>query len=545
MSVTGGRAGHRAPLEAGAEPAAPRSDDWRTPHAARLRKGHRSRRRRPRSPRAAARRRPRRRPRPGCRSSSAPSCCSRSSPRRRAASSAARSASVDSVPLGNLSCDKTCSGRLVHAHVSDRRAARLPVGRHRDRSRQDRRRARRELTATRRSRPPRATRAASRTRRSRSTAHRARRPRAPRTSSNGQLADQQTVRIAGSVRYASARRAARAGVDLIVTFSRAIHGSASGSACGDRVNQIVLSRRGARPRGRPRVVRAPCILRRVTRGAPGDDRLPRRPSRRGSSASPSRRAPSSCGRAASATCGTARIFVPADGARRASARAPRRRPPAASGRAARSSPWERCSMGLSQAALALCLFAGPGLGLPARPPRHVAPRRGRRHLRRPAERLPAGALPVRSESAVVAPPRGDSGGLALTPLPRRRGRRGRGLARLPPGAARRCTCVLSARPSSGRPCPSPSRCARARGTRPLESRALWVFVAITFLYGLTECVLRQLGRRLPERGPPPRRRDRRRGRGGVLGRARRRARGRRGAASAACGRRPSSRRSPG
>jgi hypothetical protein len=54
---------------------------------------------------------------------------------------------------------------------------------------------------------------------------------------NGQLADPQTVRIAGSVRYASADRNGTCAVDVAVTFSRALHGSASGTACGEPLNE--------------------------------------------------------------------------------------------------------------------------------------------------------------------------------------------------------------------------------------------------------------------------------------------------------------------
>jgi hypothetical protein len=54
---------------------------------------------------------------------------------------------------------------------------------------------------------------------------------------NGQLADTQTVRIAGSVRYASAGESGTCAVDVAVTFSRALRGSASGSACGEPFNE--------------------------------------------------------------------------------------------------------------------------------------------------------------------------------------------------------------------------------------------------------------------------------------------------------------------
>jgi hypothetical protein len=54
---------------------------------------------------------------------------------------------------------------------------------------------------------------------------------------NGQLADTQTVRIAGSVRYASTDKSGTCAVDVTVTFSRALHGSASGSACGESLQE--------------------------------------------------------------------------------------------------------------------------------------------------------------------------------------------------------------------------------------------------------------------------------------------------------------------
>ena len=54
---------------------------------------------------------------------------------------------------------------------------------------------------------------------------------------NGQLADQQTVRIAGTVRYTSGEKSGTCAVDLTVTFSRALHGSASGRACDEPVSE--------------------------------------------------------------------------------------------------------------------------------------------------------------------------------------------------------------------------------------------------------------------------------------------------------------------
>jgi len=54
---------------------------------------------------------------------------------------------------------------------------------------------------------------------------------------NGQLADQQTVHVAGSVSYSSAAEGpGRCDVDLSVTFDRALKGSANGTACGQAVD---------------------------------------------------------------------------------------------------------------------------------------------------------------------------------------------------------------------------------------------------------------------------------------------------------------------
>ena len=53
----------------------------------------------------------------------------------------------------------------------------------------------------------------------------------------GQLADEQTVRIAGAVSYASTNEGSgQCNVDIRVTFNRALKGSASGSACGQPVD---------------------------------------------------------------------------------------------------------------------------------------------------------------------------------------------------------------------------------------------------------------------------------------------------------------------
>ena len=53
----------------------------------------------------------------------------------------------------------------------------------------------------------------------------------------GQLTDEQTVRIAGTVSYASTTEGSgRCDVDIRVTFNRALKGSANGTACGQAVD---------------------------------------------------------------------------------------------------------------------------------------------------------------------------------------------------------------------------------------------------------------------------------------------------------------------
>jgi hypothetical protein len=54
---------------------------------------------------------------------------------------------------------------------------------------------------------------------------------------NGALADPQSVRVAGSVRYTSGDGSGTCSVDVTVTFSRSLHGSVSGAACGEPVSQ--------------------------------------------------------------------------------------------------------------------------------------------------------------------------------------------------------------------------------------------------------------------------------------------------------------------
>lgn len=52
----------------------------------------------------------------------------------------------------------------------------------------------------------------------------------------GELAPEQTVRVAGAVRYSGPSGSGRCPVDVRVTFSRSRHGSARGTACGDAID---------------------------------------------------------------------------------------------------------------------------------------------------------------------------------------------------------------------------------------------------------------------------------------------------------------------
>ena len=54
---------------------------------------------------------------------------------------------------------------------------------------------------------------------------------------NGELAGEQTVRLGGAVRYTSPEESGRCAIDLTGSFTvGTLHGSASGTACGEPVN---------------------------------------------------------------------------------------------------------------------------------------------------------------------------------------------------------------------------------------------------------------------------------------------------------------------
>ena len=151
-------------------------------------------------------------------------------------------------------------------------------------------------------------------------------------------------------------------------------------------------------------------------------------------------------------------------------------------------------MALSQAALGAVALRRSRLDLPPRAPRHVAPRAGRGRRRRPAQRVPAGALPVPQRERGRGPPRGDRG--RPRGHPPARGSRPRPRAR-----GSRCPSLLAAAtsPSSSSSSGGPARAGAARTAgapiaRPLGAPALWLFVGITFLYGVDRVASTATGR---------------------------------------------------
>ena len=144
-------------------------------------------------------------------------------------------------------------------------------------------------------------------------------------------------------------------------------------------------------------------------------------------------------------------------------------------------------MGLSQGALALAPFVprawlyavallgtsllGLGAGISAGP----------------LNAYPQVLFPSRSESAVVALHAVTGGGLALTPLAAGAALGLGAWVALPAALLLAHLALWLAIERASLPEPEP-RGAGERPQRPMDSRALWVFVAIAGLYGLTECV---------------------------------------------------------
>ncbi len=144
---------------------------------------------------------------------------------------------ADSVPLGNLTCQKTCSGATCAVTCPIDERFDCPAGGSATDKGQIAGTLDAELTGE-------AALAATQT-------YSACKPNAtltidgaPSTSASGnarfvkgQLADEQTVRIAGTVGYVSTTDGSgRCGVDIRVTFDRSLKGSASGTACGEAVS---------------------------------------------------------------------------------------------------------------------------------------------------------------------------------------------------------------------------------------------------------------------------------------------------------------------
>ena len=128
-----------------------------------------------------------------------------------------------------------------------------------------------------------------------------------------------------------------------------------------------------------------------------------------------------------------------------------------------------------------------GLGLPARPPRHLAPRPRRGRLRGASQRVPAGALPVPQRERGVALHTVVGVGLAVTPvLAGAAFERGAWLA--VPAPPRRRQPRAPARRRAAGPARAGAAAAGSPGRPARGAPALWLFLGVTGLYGLTESV---------------------------------------------------------
>jgi len=144
-------------------------------------------------------------------------------------------------------------------------------------------------------------------------------------------------------------------------------------------------------------------------------------------------------------------------------------------------------MALSQAALALCPFVPSPLVYPSALLGTSLLGAGAGLTAAPINSYPQVLFPTKSESALVALHAVTGAGLALSPLLAGAAVE-RGLwAAFPVGLL--LVQLVVSRSIAAAPLPEPEPVRRAQEVqRPLDSRALWVFVAITYLYGLTECV---------------------------------------------------------
>lgn len=143
-------------------------------------------------------------------------------------------------------------------------------------------------------------------------------------------------------------------------------------------------------------------------------------------------------------------------------------------------------MALSQAALALCPLVGPGWVYPVALLGTSLLGAGAGIAAGPLNAYPQVLFPSRSESAVVALHAVSSGGLALTPLLVGQAVDAGVWIAFPLLLLALHLAVRQGVRRASLPEPEPQRTGEV--TRPVDSRALWVFVSITFLYGLTECV---------------------------------------------------------
>jgi FHS family glucose/mannose:H+ symporter-like MFS transporter len=143
-------------------------------------------------------------------------------------------------------------------------------------------------------------------------------------------------------------------------------------------------------------------------------------------------------------------------------------------------------MGLSQAALALCPYVGPGWVYPVALVGTSLLGAGAGIAAGPLNAYPQVLFPSRSESAVVALHAVSSGGLALTPLLVGQAVEARVWLVFP--LLLLAFHFVVRRGVKRAPLPEAEPLREGDVSRPLDSRALWVFVSIAFLYGLTECI---------------------------------------------------------
>ena len=144
-------------------------------------------------------------------------------------------------------------------------------------------------------------------------------------------------------------------------------------------------------------------------------------------------------------------------------------------------------MALSQAALALAPFAPGGLVYPLALLGTALLGAGAGFAAAPINSYPQVLFPTKSESAVVALHAVTGAGLALSPLLAGAAVE-RGIWAAFPVSLLLIQLFVS-RSIATAPLPEPEPVRRDEDVRrPLDSRALWVFVAITYLYGLTECI---------------------------------------------------------